>query len=678
MRPDALGFFWRDEPVVKVLKEKIKRTPPKQFWREPGYLPGLEEALSFNVHIMDDDELIAARQRRERFIFDIEVYRNYFLCAFTSLQTGHVAYVEMSDDEPELNINRLGWIMTNFTVVGFNSHNYDVPLVSMALAGKTCDQIKNASDKIIIEELRYSDVLRSYKVKNLKEIDHIDLIEVAPLSASLKIYGGRLHTPRMQDLPFHHAERLNFEQRAIVRWYCVNDLTQTAFLHESLKEELQLREEMTREYGVDLRSKSDAQIAEAVIAHELERMNKRRPERPHIDPGTCYHYQVPSFIKFSTPLMIWATNVIANAKFIVAEHGSVEMPPQVGALKLQIANNIYRMGIGGLHSSETTAVHIADDENQIYDRDVTSYYPAIILRCGLYPKHLGTNFLRVYGGIVERRIRAKVEGNKAVAFSLKIVVNGSFGKLGSKWSIFYAPDLLIQVTITGQLSLLMMIERLELAGFTVVSANTDGVVMKCPKKRRAELESLIKQWEADTGFQTEETEYSAYYGRDVNNYIAVKKPDKKGKVGTKNKGVFANPWNATPPDAMRLHKNPTNTICIDAVEALLTKNIPVAETVQACTDIRKFVCVRKVKGGAVKDDQYLGTSVRWYYATGQAGEIIAAGSGNKVARSDGAKPVMQLPTEFPSDIDYAWYINETESILRDIGYLPKKSPKQVP
>lgn len=674
MRPDALGFFWRDEPVIKVAKEPPpKRTPPHPFWREPNYLPGLEEAMRFGVHVMDDTELLAAKARRERMIFDIEVYRNYFLCAFTSLQTGHVAYVEMSDDEPELDINRLGWIMTNFTIVGFNSRNYDVPLVSMALAGKNCDQIKNASDKIIIEEMRYSDVLRANKVKCLKDIDHIDLIEVAPLSGSLKIYGGRLHSPRMQDLPFHHASVLSFEQRAIVRWYCVNDLTQTAFLHESLKEELQLREEMSMEYGVDLRSKSDAQIAEAVIAHELERMNRRRPERPEIPPGTMYQYKVPEFIKFYTPLMNNALDVVRNARFVVAEHGSVDMPPQIGALKIKIAENVYRMGIGGLHSSETCAAYVADADTVIVDRDVTSYYPAIILRCGLYPIHLGTNFLRVYGGIVDRRVRAKIDGLKAIANSLKIVVNGSFGKLGSKWSIFYAPDLLIQVTITGQLSLLMLVERCELSGFKVISANTDGIVVKCPASRREELNALFKAWEAETGFATEETEYSAYYGRDVNNYIAVKKPDKKGKIGTKNKGAYANPWNDPSASAMRLHKNPTNTICIDAVEALLTKNVSIADTVQSCTDIRKFVCVRKVKGGAVKDDQYLGNSIRWYYATGQAGEIIYASSGNKVPRSDGAKPVMQLPAEFPSDVDFAWYIAESEEILRDIGYLAKRA-----
>jgi hypothetical protein len=671
MRPDALGFFWRDEPVVKVKKEPPpKRTPPRAFWREPTYLPGLQEALAFQVHVMDDEQLQQAAQRRETLIFDIEVYQNYFLAAFTSYETGWVAYVEMSDEEPELDINRLGWIVTNFKLVGFNSINYDLPLICMALAGKTCDQIKTASDKIIIEECRPSDVLRSYKVKSLREhVDHTDLIEVAPLSASLKIYGGRLHTPRMQDLPFHHTSKLTFEQRAIVRWYCVNDLTQTAFLKAALREELQLREEMSAEYGVDLRSKSDAQIAEAVIAHELERMNRRRPERPDIAPGTVFQYQVPQFIQYATPLMQYTLDVVRNARFVIGEDGSVPMPPQIRALKIQIANNAYQMGIGGLHSSETTAVHIADKDTVIVDRDVTSYYPEIIRRLQLYPVHLGRNFLIVYSGIVDRRVKAKQEGKKAIANSLKIVVNGSFGKLGSKWSIFYSPNLLIQVTITGQLSLLMLIERVELLGIQVISANTDGVVIKCPVARRPELEALIKQWEQDTGFTTEETEYSAYYGRDVNNYIAVKKPDKDGKTGTKNKGAYANPWNDPKASAMRLHKNPTNTICIDAVEALLTKNIPVADTIRGCTDIQKFVSVRKVKGGAVKDDQFLGSSIRWYYATGVTGEIIYASSGNKVPRSDGAKPVMQLPETFPEDVDHDWYIHESESILRDIGYL---------
>jgi len=275
----------------------------------------------------------------------------------------------------------------------------------------------------------------------------------------------------------------------------------------------------------------------------------------------------------------------------------------------------------------------------------------------------------VYRQLVERRIAAKARGDKVVADSLKITVNGSFGKLGSKYSVLYSPDLLIQVTITGQLSLLMLIEHLELRGISVISANTDGVVICCPRARHAEMEGLIRQWERETGFSTEETEYSAYYARDVNNYIAVKAPDKEGKVSIKSKGAYANPW-ADPKQAIfRLHKNPTNTICLDAVEALLTRNVPVDHTIRACKDIRKFVSVRKVKGGAVKNGEFLGSSIRWYYVAGDSSEMVYASTGNKVPRSDGAKPLMTLPELFPDDVDYEWYEREATKILREINYL---------
>ena len=43
----------------------------------------------------------------------------------------------------------------------------------------------------------------------------------------------------------------------------------------------------------------------------------------------------------------------------------------------------------------------------------------------------------------------------------------------------YSPDLLINTTITGQLTLLMLIEMITLSGGKVKSANTDGIVILC-------------------------------------------------------------------------------------------------------------------------------------------------------------------------------------------------------
>lgn len=119
---------------------------------------------------------------------------------------------------------------------------------------------------------------------------------------------------------------------------------------------------------------------------------------------------------------------------------------------------------------------------------------------------------------------------------------------------------------------------------------------------------------------------------------------------------------------MSLSKNPTHTICTKAVIALLEKGTPIKETVRACTDIRDFVVVRTVAGGAHKDNVYLGKAVRFYYATDTRGTINYRKSKNKVPKSDNAKPLMELPDTLPADVDYHWYVKEAYNMLCDLGY----------
>jgi hypothetical protein len=667
MRNDALGLFWEDRPPEKKPKaEVIKRQPPEPIWLRDDYLPGLQEAITFNVPVMTDDDLITSCANRERLVFDIETYSNYFIASFKSVVTGKVIFFEMTKNHP-LNIPKLKWVLENFTTVGFYSSNYDLTVTQIALCGYDNAALKKASNMLIEEQMRPADVLKQFKIKKGK-YDHIDLIEVAPLSANLKIYGGRLHTPKMQDLPFEPSKELSPEQIAITRWYNINaDLTATTYLHDCLSAHLDLRYNMSNEEGIDLRSKSDAQIAEEVIRQEYRRVTGQRPQVPTIQPGTTYKYQAPHFLKFSTPLLNWAFDTIRNADFVVGESGSITLPEQVKQLRLDINGSVYQIGIGGLHSTESCAAHHKKDGYILKDVDVTSFYPFIILNLGLYPQHLGPVFLQIYRNIVDRRVQAKAAGNKVIANSLKIVINGSYGKFGSMYSCLYSPNLIIQTTLTGQLVLLMLIERLELAGIHVVSANTDGIVIKPHESQEELCNAIIKQWEQDTALQTEETYYEALYSRDVNNYIAV-----KSKGGVKLKGAYANPWWNGDDPGFKLHKNPTNTICIRAACEYLTSHTPVETTIQASRNIEEFVSVRSVKGGAVKvwskdNIEFLGKSIRWYYAENIEGEIVYAKSGNKVPRSDGAKPCLQFPEEFPTDINYDWYINETYKILKEIG-----------
>lgn len=681
MRSDAVGLFWQDVAKVKPpKKEIIKREPPFRFWEMPDYLPRLEIARNFKPNLFTDMELWQAAQNKEELLFDTEVYPNCVLFAFKSVQSGKVVLFEYSEDpfEYELNTAKLEWVLHNFCIINFNGRKYDFPMVALALNGHDPEVLWTATEMIIVQKQQPKDVLRQFKTKRLQLhpnsagkpwINQIDLIELTALGPGLKVCAGRLHAKRMQDLPFKPGSWLSEDQKCITRWYVVNDLDNTGLLYENLKPIIQIREEEGKHFGgLDLRSHSDAQMAEAIITSEIKRVTGQSfVSHTMLPAGTNYRYQTPSFIKYESALMQSVLGIVQNAVFWV-DHisGAIVMPKELEKLVIKMGNSSYKLGIGGLHSQEKSIAHIADENYFIADTDATSYYPKLILNAGITPENLGHQFLIVYNDLVEQRVRAKHEGKVAIAEVLKIVVNGTFGKLGSVWSIMYAPNLMIQVTITGQLSILMLAERFELNGIEVTSVNTDGIVVKCLRTKEALFKQIVAQWQKDTGFITEEVRYKATYSRDINNYIAVYETPQKGKL-FKTKGAYGK----TAPK-----KNAVNEICIDAIKALIRDGTPIDVTIRNCRDLTRFTTMRHVNGGAVKiwdeetpgSNEYLGKVIRWYYATNVKGEIIYAKTGNKVPRSEGAMPCMDLPDEFPADVDYDWYENETRSILDKIGY----------
>lgn len=656
---------------------------------------------SIEIQYLTDEELQSI-PTGSVFMFDVECYINFFLVAFKHVESGKYVKFEESPGAT-INTTKLSWMFWRFCIVGFNSINYDIPMITLAIAGANCEELKGASDKIIQEGMRPFDFQREYKVK-IQNYNHIDLIAVAPLDGSLKLYGGRLHAKNMQDLPFPPSHTMSEQDAYITTVYCCFDLDDTELLFNELSAELKLRTEMSDEYGVDLRSKSDAQIAEAVINSELSKILGEKPKRPRFDDGLLLQYDLPDFIKFRSEKLNKVLDTICNVWFMLDGNGSPSMPEALKDLDVEVGKTVYNLGMGGLHSKEKSIAHIATDEIIIADNDVASYYPNIILNQGLFPAHLGEAFLQVYRKIVETRIHAKgeaarckaelkalngVEGQrqermrlyeeakrwKTTADSLKITINGSFGKLGNKWSTLYSPQLMLQVTITGQLALLMLVEMLEDAGIEVVSGNTDGVVSVYNKERHDEVRAIIKQWEEATDFETEETRYSAVYSRDVNNYIALKEGggDKEARffdeqLGCKTKGTYSERGSAL---NSVMSKNPEHLICSDAVLAYLRFGTPVDKTIKASRDIRRFVTVRNVKGGGEKAGLYLGKTVRFYYAKGERGFIAYVKSGNKVAKTDGAKPLMDLPDEFPEDVNYKWYVDKAVEMLYDCGALKK-------
>jgi len=613
-------------------------------------------------------------------VFDVECYPNLFCVSFYCPIRDKVLTLRLTPDGPELDRDRLRALMLKNRLVSFNGQKYDVPMVFYAIAGANNAQLKRASDYIITENVMPWTFAREHKFY-IPDLDHIDIIDVAPGMVGLKLYGARVGCPRLQELPYRIDAILTPEEIENIVRYNINDLHVTYALYLTLIEQIQLRENMRDMAEVDLRSKKDAQVASAVLKHQLEKRDGSAPQRPIIPAGTKFKYDPPEILTFFGGEMQQVLADVIAAEFQVPMDGKkLMLPPTLEGRDVRIGDGVYRMGIGGLHSQESSISHVADDDTMLIDRDFESYYPNMMLNFKWCPRHLSQAFFEIFGGIVKTRLRAKANGETVIANSLKIVVNSTFGLTGSKYSFLYDPKVMIQVTLTGQLILLRMIERAHLAGIKVISANTDGVVVKIHPDQLKTWNHIISEIERDTGIATEETRYEALYSRDVNNYIAIKqKFDKetkqwvRGIAGVKTKGAYA----GTGPQ-----KNPVFEIATKAAVEHITEGTPLEDTIRGCDDVRQFVAVRTVKGGAIykEDGEYLGKVVRWYFAKGSDGFIRTKDTDHRtdnwktVAKTTGSVPLMDMPQELPADIDFDRYVEEAREILMDVDFHHRPDP----
>lgn len=590
-------------------------------------------------------------------VCDLETYRNYFLAGFLDVGTGRVAQVEGSTAEAR---DIVGKIMSSeTTLVTFNGNYFDYPLLYAHLYGETEEYLKGIADALI------NDTLKPWKVLNKYQsfiTPHIDLIEIAPASfSSLKAYGARMNMKRLQDLPIEHTAEIKPEERELIRQYNRNDLETTLELLRRLEQEVILRVNISQEQGVDVRSKSDAQIAEHVLCHRLG-ITKAR-----ITPPASVRYRKPHYVEFQNDDLKLMLSKIEESSFAIDKTGHVVLPDFLSKSTVSVGEGVYQMGVGGLHSKHDKSVcHVSDGEYVVIDFDVTSFYPNIMLNQQLNPPHIGSQFCRVFQSVVDARIAAKRSGDKVKADTLKIVVNSSFGHLANRWSRLYAPEQMLAVVLSGQLTLLMLIEILESCGVQVVSANTDGIVIKVHKDLESLAREKVREFGVLSNFEFEDTPYRAIALKDCNNYIAIKKDR-----SVKGKGLYEKP---------NLKKNVAFPICAEAVKRWLSHGIPFFDTIRKA-DFVDFLSARTVNGGGIQGGSYLGRVVRWYQSTDRSlSPLVYQTNGNKVPKSEGARACMDLPDEMPSDIDHEWYLKECILIAKAIGcveYLTESELKLV-
>ena len=617
---------------------------------------------------MNNEEYIADLSR---FVYyDLEVYMNFFLAGFL-LPNGRfyqfTAHDGTSAKDTAMYIADFLRQCRNagYEIAGFNSSRYDDPVLSEFLKMPSTQVAFSTSYQIIHDDVP------PWNFDN--QINSVDLMQLLPGRIGLKKVGVCLGHKRLQELPIPWDQPVTTNDHNTLLGYNRNDLAITRLLAEQVSDDLALRGEMSREYGTDLRSKGDAAMAEAILVHEYHAAGGQKKKRDLNEEATAMISAYP-FVQVPYPSWFPAMDTVRYPALTkIKELGKKIFLKPIPLLKgnlstkamsriVIIGDRYYKMGVGGLHSIDGPGQWVPLQAEILEEIDVRSFYPNLALTQHLSPRTWGSYFEPIYRTLVERRQEAKANGDKTTAYTLKIAVNGTYGKSSDIFSALYDPQMTAGITVMGQISLLALIAMLQGVAY-VASANTDGITVLCPLSRHEESKAIVADWERLTQLDMEYTRYRGIWQRDVNNYLAITWDGK-----TKNKGRFLNEW----PD---LKHTPNAKIVPLAIEAFLKDGTPISTTIGACTDINMFLLTQSAGKGwkTTWNDAPLGNMLRFYKSIRADAAPIwrypppgAKGVAGAVSDSDSCVPLEDLPDEFPNDINYTWYEAEANKLLTKI------------
>lgn len=591
--------------------------------------------------------------------FDCEVYPNYACVVFKEvgsdkslcLESGNKSSFSASD------LSTLRAILTQKITLGYNSIAYDNQILCAMLKNYNCEQLYRLSKELIESNDIYFQIARRHSLDVFFSNTHIDLAHVSPCpkkSVSLKLYAGRLNFHNLQDLPFNPNSSLNDEAIDKLKQYCYNDVDATIHLYHHVKDEIELRQSLTQKYNIYFNSLSRPKLAERLIKIEYESKYSAIQKLNPI-PFT-FKFKSPDFFsKVNNPVFKELLAQVESAEF---SSEKVEILPKSIQKIWTLSSGLkLKIGAGGLHSQETCKSYFTSDSHILIDYDVESYYPSLIRNLKLYPKNLGTEFLDIYNNMIERRLQAKANKNKFESECLKIVINSVFGKFKDKYSFLYSPENMIHTTLTGQLSILILIFKLDsyFPKIEVISSNTDGLTLKVSNDADTlkTLDFLVKMWQELTSLKLEKNLYRSMHIRDVNNYFVQYLEKDELKLN----GIFKKSG---------ISKNHNAYICYQAVIDFVTKGIDICENIRSCQDITQFVILRKVNKGSTIDDRYVGKVIRWVWVQ-NGSDLLICDNKHKVPLGDSSLPLMLLNYNIKDyNLDYDRYIQTAKEILKSI------------
>jgi len=636
------------------------------------------DVIIYDIETMSELFLIVAQQPgQEHNVFEVSKFRND-LDKFANFVAAHEEHYWVGYNNLRFDSQVVEWVLRNYD----NWHELSNLEITARIAQKASDVIHDANFDVF-PEYRESDL--SLKQIDLFKVHHFDNKN---RRVSLKRLQFEMDLENIEEMPIHHTKTdMTQEDIDVIKHYCFNDVNSTReFYYVTIGQtehplykgnnQIQLRLDIEQEFGIRCLNYSDSKIGDEIIKKyycEEKKIQYQELPKKGTFAKVSVKYCIANYVEFKTPQLQEFLKRIKKVVLGVNDDFKEE---------IHFYSNAYSFMKGGLHTENKPKVFEATDDVLIVDWDVSSYYPAIIINNGRYPKHLGPEFLRGYKKMFEKRLELKPLAKKdkkikGIVNALKLAVNSVYGKSSDMQSWIYDRQLTMFTTITGELSLMMLIEAYELAGINVISANTDGVTVMVKKELVDKMHQINKWWCDLTQYELERADYQKIIFSTVNDYIAIKTD---GEV--KKKGDFLTDF--------ELHKNKSARIVPIALERYYVHDVPVATTITGCNNIFDF-CIRQKSSSdfhyegwnRTKGEKTVYNKLIRYYVSTTGEKLLKVKNENSESTAPDTSQVEagewvctvcnHLPsTTDTSGVNFDYYIEKAERIIHKIQYEGRK------
>jgi len=496
------------------------------------------------------------------YVYDIETYPNIFTFACLHPFSNSKWLFEISDRKNEapalLQFSRQ--LMINPTrMVGYNNIHFDWEVMDYILNAPQVT-VEGIFEKV--QSIFNSDSFHNYKTPSIPQIDlfKIHNFDNNNKRTSLKDLEFFMRMKNIQDLPFPPGTVLNDKQKNKLIKYNWHDVKATTYFWIRTLEMIEFRDTLTQTYNKDFTNFSNTKLGLTLFQMKLEEVNidcyqngyAKKTIRDTVQLKDC----IPDYIQFEHPEFQKILHTFKNTTLVGDNVKSLFKD-----FNCTIDGITYEFGAGGQHASRE-GLFQADNEFCIVDVDVEAMYPWVIAVNNYYPEHLGPGFCPIFKELIDERIRV---GKKTLlGMGLKESANATYGNLGQPYSFVYDLKTLLSTTLTGQLTLSMLVEQvIKIDGATILQTNTDGFTIHMRRSDLGFLTQLVNWWENITKLKMEYNYYSRMWLKNVNSYIA--EDEKTGKLKLKKDYNYN----------LEYHKNPSALIVPKAIEAHLVhgKNI---------------------------------------------------------------------------------------------------------